>query len=178
MDILHHHLIGVHHSLRDDEIVSIAQETHGFVGADLAALCNEAAMCALRRYIILKENSSRQLGHPDSSVDKCIRDAGDALGYQESSLSASLSSMSLDDSPCTNSNNTKNSESYDMIDKILLVKSEDFKKAKTKVRPSAMREVYFYPPKAVSVCFYHDSSYIYMWLVGEKCQLLNHILCR
>lgn len=145
MDILHHLLIGVHHSLRDDEIESIAQETHGFVGADLAALCNEAAMCALRRYISLKENSSQQLGHPDSSL---FRDTGDPLVYQESSLSASLSTMSLDDSPCTNSNNTKSSESYDTIDKVLLVNSEDFKTAKTKVRPSAMREVSFLSTQA------------------------------
>jgi SpoVK/Ycf46/Vps4 family AAA+-type ATPase len=116
LDILQHLLIGVQHSLDDEELKSIAQETHGFVGADLAALCNEAAFCALRRYISLKENSSN-------------------------TLPASFSAMSLDDAPCTNSN-AKSSESYDETDeKALSVNSEDFKKAKTKVRPSAMREV-------------------------------------
>nr|TKW00232.1 hypothetical protein SEVIR_8G095200v2 [Setaria viridis] len=157
MDILHHLLIGVRHSLNDDELKSIALETHGFVGADLAALCNEAAMCALRRYISLKENLSVQLGHPDSSVHKYIRGTDDPSGYQESSLPASFSAMSLDDAPCTNSNtkssesyyvNTKCSASYDAIDeKALSVNTEDFKKAKTKVRPSAMREVMLELPK-------------------------------
>ncbi|OEL26776.1 Calmodulin-interacting protein 111 [Dichanthelium oligosanthes] len=145
MDILGHLLIGVHHCLRDEEVESIALETHGFVGADLAALCNEAALCALRRYISRKENLS--LHHPNSSVDKCIRDTDDRLGYQESSLSASLSTMSLDDAPCTNSD-TKSSESSDVIDEtVLSVNTEDFKKAKTKVRPSAMREVMLELPK-------------------------------
>ncbi|CAO2146139.1 unnamed protein product [Urochloa humidicola] len=151
MDILHHLLIGVNHSLNGEELKSIAIETHGFVGADLAALCNEAAMCALRRYISLKENLCIQLGHSDSSVDKCIWDTGDPSGCQENSLPVSFSAMSLDDAPCTNSNtkssepydvNTKSSEPYDGIDeRVLSVNTEDFKKAKTKVRPSAMREV-------------------------------------
>ena len=124
LDILQHLLIGVQHSLDDEDLKSIAQETHGFVGADLAALCNEAAFCALRRYISLKENSSN-------------------------TIPAHFSAMSLDDAPCTNSNekssqscNEKSSQSYDETDeKALSVNSEDFKKAKTKVRPSAMREV-------------------------------------
>ncbi|KAJ1271074.1 hypothetical protein BS78_06G101100 [Paspalum vaginatum] len=148
MDILYHLLIGVHHSLRDEELRSIALETHGFVGADLAALCNEAALCALRRYISLKENSSLQLGCPDTTVDKCIRDTDDPLGYQESLSLAFSSTMSLDDTTCTNSNNTKDGESYGVIDeKQLLVTNEDFKKAKLKVRPSAMREVMLELPK-------------------------------
>ena len=116
LDILQHLLVGVQHSLDDEDLKSIAQETHGFVGADLAALCNEAAFCALRRYISLKENSSN-------------------------TIPAHFSAMSLDDAPCTNSNE-KSSEYYDETDeKALSVNSEDFKKAKTKVRPSAMREV-------------------------------------
>ena len=35
----------------DVDIASIAQQTHGFVGADLAALAREAAIKALRRYL-------------------------------------------------------------------------------------------------------------------------------
>lgn len=37
--------------LESVELMSIANITHGFVGADLAALCREAAMRALRRYL-------------------------------------------------------------------------------------------------------------------------------
>ena len=36
---------------KDVDLESIADITHGFVGADLAALCREAAMRALRRYL-------------------------------------------------------------------------------------------------------------------------------
>jgi len=141
MDILRHLLIEVHHFLSNEELESIALAIHGFVGADLAALCNEAALIALRRFISLGENSSLQLGQPDSSVDKCIRDTGHP-GYQESSLSLSLSTMSLDDGPSENRNNTKISKSYDEKDeKILLVNNGDFQKAQMKIRPSAMREV-------------------------------------
>ncbi len=39
------------HSLSDEQVASLAAAAHGFVGADLAALCNEAAMAALRRII-------------------------------------------------------------------------------------------------------------------------------
>lgn len=34
------------------QIEEIARETHGYVGADLSALCAEAAMAALRRAIV------------------------------------------------------------------------------------------------------------------------------
>jgi AAA family ATPase len=57
-----------------------------------------------------------QLGHPDYSVHKCIRDTSHPLGYQESSLSLSFSTMSLDDAPSENRNDTKNSKSYDEKD--------------------------------------------------------------
>ncbi|KAL6522963.1 hypothetical protein OROHE_016469 [Orobanche hederae] len=75
------------HHLSDTEIHDLARTTHGFVGADLISLCNEAAFVCLRR---------------------CI---GDSIGE---SLSVSL---------------------------------EDFKKARIKVRPSAMREVILEVPK-------------------------------
>ena len=47
------------HSLSDDQVASLAAAAHGFVGADLAALCNEAAMAALRR--IIAEPGEHQL---------------------------------------------------------------------------------------------------------------------
>lgn len=37
------------HTLTPEAIHSIASKTHGFVGADLAALCREAALVALHR---------------------------------------------------------------------------------------------------------------------------------
>eukprot|EP01105_Mastigella_eilhardi_P026032 TRINITY_DN7310_c0_g1_i1.p1 TRINITY_DN7310_c0_g1~~TRINITY_DN7310_c0_g1_i1.p1 ORF type:complete len:785 (-),score=160.37 TRINITY_DN7310_c0_g1_i1:79-2130(-) len=37
------------HGLTEEQIAEVAALTHGFVGADLAALCKEAALCHLRR---------------------------------------------------------------------------------------------------------------------------------
>ena len=39
------------HSLQEEDIRGIAASTHGFVGADMVALCQEATMCALRRVV-------------------------------------------------------------------------------------------------------------------------------
>lgn len=37
-----------HHSLKDADIEAMANAAHGYVGADLVALVNEAALVALR----------------------------------------------------------------------------------------------------------------------------------
>lgn len=50
-DILRKMLAGVRHSLSDAYVVALAEEAHGFVGADISALCSEAAMAALRRAV-------------------------------------------------------------------------------------------------------------------------------
>jgi SpoVK/Ycf46/Vps4 family AAA+-type ATPase len=55
LDILSAILRYMDHSLSQAELHLLASETHGFVGADLAALCNEAALNTLRRHIKLKE---------------------------------------------------------------------------------------------------------------------------
>jgi SpoVK/Ycf46/Vps4 family AAA+-type ATPase len=145
LDILHHILIDINHSLTGDELESLAQATHGFVGADLTALCNEAALTALRRYISLKENSTQWLDHHGTNMDKGNNpETLGLLGDQINLLSSSLSKLSMSsvDFISTKGNNTEASESNDgKDDKLLLVTSEDFEKAKLKVRPSAMREV-------------------------------------
>ncbi|KAJ8760593.1 hypothetical protein K2173_015260 [Erythroxylum novogranatense] len=55
-DILNVLLSKKEHSLSDVQVQHLAMVTHGFVGADLAGLCNEAALVCLRRYI---KNGSR-----------------------------------------------------------------------------------------------------------------------
>ena len=40
------------HSLQEEDVCGIAASTHGFVGADMVALCQEATMCALRRVVL------------------------------------------------------------------------------------------------------------------------------
>ncbi len=41
----------INHNLQDEDVCALAAASHGYVGADLAALCQEAAMCALRRVV-------------------------------------------------------------------------------------------------------------------------------
>ncbi|KAK9446999.1 P-loop containing nucleoside triphosphate hydrolase protein [Limtongia smithiae] len=47
--ILQRHLCHTPHSLTPAQVSSIASKTHGFVGADIAALSREAVMCAVAR---------------------------------------------------------------------------------------------------------------------------------
>ncbi len=54
LEVLHIHTRGMPLTTEGDNKVvleSLAKRTHGFVGADLSALCREAAMKALRRYL-------------------------------------------------------------------------------------------------------------------------------
>ncbi|KAH6557784.1 hypothetical protein KP509_1Z094200 [Ceratopteris richardii] len=115
------------HSLVDSDIEALAIATHGFVGADLALLCNEAALAALRNNVEkytrqthlthLKERAQRPNGVENAaqSLISCMNqfgglildDTGSATGLQES----------------------------------LKITMDDFEEVKTKVRPSAMREV-------------------------------------
>ena len=46
------------HSLSDSDIEEVAAAAHGYVGSDLAALVNEAALVALRRYLTQQQDSS------------------------------------------------------------------------------------------------------------------------
>ena len=49
-EILKVFLSRMKHRLSEEEVSSVAKETHGYVGADLQSLCKEAALKALRRY--------------------------------------------------------------------------------------------------------------------------------
>ncbi|XP_064006018.1 ATPase family gene 2 protein homolog A isoform X6 [Pogoniulus pusillus] len=56
LDILQKLLKKVPHSLTAAELVQLADSAHGYVGADLAALCKEAGLYALRRALGKKPN--------------------------------------------------------------------------------------------------------------------------
>ncbi|XP_042325696.1 ATPase family protein 2 homolog isoform X4 [Sceloporus undulatus] len=58
LDILTKLLKKVPHSLTETELNQLAESTHGYVGADLAALCKEAGLYALRRALGTKTNVS------------------------------------------------------------------------------------------------------------------------
>ncbi|TXG49137.1 hypothetical protein EZV62_025012 [Acer yangbiense] len=170
LDILHTLLIESEHSLSDVQIQHLAMATHGFVGADLAALCNEAALVCLRRYSKFNVvHSSRTFianeGHSDIIVEEsgCSRNYGDSsrnCSDFESSCASMVPISSEILSSChvravsetaDNFQNGVNSSSEGMFileeEFTLKVTFEDFEKARMKVRPSAMREVILEVPK-------------------------------
>ena len=55
------------HALGDAEVAALAAAAHGFVGADLAALCEEAALAALRRAV-----AAKRAGRPLSALEVCV----------------------------------------------------------------------------------------------------------
>lgn len=169
LDILTTILDQMCHSLSCNQIESLAYATHGFVGADLHALCNEAAMLTLRRYHTLT-TSCRLTPHqhvinPPSHTNGSsilFKDDDESSKAPVESVSLSLSRMSLSSTSCF-PGSEKTPYSNDIYDPMLKVTAEDFEKAKLKVRPSAMREVdnymdnslYFFP--GISLLFIKKS---------------------
>lgn len=169
LDILHSLLSEMEHSVSDMQLKQLAMATHGFVGADLAALCNEAALVCLKRYARSKKSDysshSKGLsiaydGHSDNMVkgSDCstgardmLRDGADSASSSTSHLPVSLENMSsscLDGDVSEITDNIENGiiacrkEEFFMEEEALLnIVSEDFETARMKVRPSAMREV-------------------------------------
>ncbi|KAK4412808.1 Calmodulin-interacting protein [Sesamum alatum] len=150
------------HSLLDKDIQNLAMATHGFVGADLAALCNEAAFVRLRQYVKLTSS------HGDSDFEFSTVAFGSVCQTSSQSQDFPVGSdlgaaQSLPDSgkgnleaafSCT-SETQCSSEFMDgigvnrtsVLTDILRVTPEDFEKARVRVRPSAMREVILEVPK-------------------------------
>ncbi|XP_027173359.1 calmodulin-interacting protein 111 isoform X1 [Coffea eugenioides] len=139
----------IENSLSESDVQHLATATHGFVGADLAALCNEAALVCLRRYVDL---SVSDVG---SECDPSI-DVNDGCSHADMTNCCDLPVNNLEDLSSSISNLHISSEATDYIEvggtcasgtPVLRVTSEDFEKARMKVRPSAMREVVLEIPK-------------------------------
>ena len=62
----------------DVDLKELARRTHGFVGADLAALCREAAMNAIRRFMPEIESENQRL--PEEFLEKITVTQEDFLG--------------------------------------------------------------------------------------------------
>ncbi|XP_047983509.1 calmodulin-interacting protein 111 isoform X1 [Salvia hispanica] len=149
------------HSLLDEDIHNLAMATHGFVGADLAALCTEAALVGLRRYV--KSNA----GHGDSDFGFSTKvdpecqalsrsqevDLGGDLGTPCSSGDSVKSNLCAAFSSNSGTQNSAESRVGIAVDwthdpkGTLRVTSDDFEKARIRIRPSAMREVILEIPK-------------------------------
>ncbi|KAL8489267.1 hypothetical protein ACS0TY_025245 [Phlomoides rotata] len=147
------------HSLSDKDIQDLAMATHGFVGADLAALCNEAALVRLRQYV----KSSNYCGDSDfeflnvalDSVNQASNlsrqyyiggdlNAPESLeGFVKNNLEAAFSCAEETE----NSSDFMDKNGTHVLNDTLRVTSDDFEKARKRVRPSAMREVNLEIPK-------------------------------
>ncbi|XP_038887604.1 calmodulin-interacting protein 111 isoform X2 [Benincasa hispida] len=174
LDILHTILSEMEHSLSVVQVQHLAMVTHGFVGADLAALCNEAALVCIRRYHEFKvssdcHSSGRSVIAEEqhkfievdykANVDHMILEpvlSQDARSI--SSVCPNLESSSLSEHTSTSdplacmSSNEVVADSEDIFNSFeikgrLKIAFEDFEMARMKVRPSAMREVILEVPK-------------------------------
>ncbi|KAF5750308.1 calmodulin-interacting protein [Tripterygium wilfordii] len=172
LDILQTLLSAMPNSLSDNQVQQLAMATHGFVGADLAALCNEAALVCLRRYAKLNRYcdslsgmSISHEGFSEVTVDgsNCSKDITDVLMDTADSSSSQVLHLpvSNENSPSfcmreTTSEVTPHIQTGSSVsskgisfgeEDVLRLAFEDFEKAKLKVRPSAMREVILEVPK-------------------------------
>ncbi|WOH06340.1 hypothetical protein DCAR_0625766 [Daucus carota subsp. sativus] len=142
------------HSLSDTEVQYLAKATHGFVGADLAVLCNEAKLICLRRYTDLQISydephcnispfSSPDIiegfNGPDDINDSTSQDH---LDYTcSSALESPVRQENLD-------NEILNVSGTSAVERdTLRVSFDDFERARKKIGPSAMREVILEIPK-------------------------------
>lgn len=165
LDILLTLLGEMEHSLLDVQVEHLAMVTHGYVGADLAALCNEAALVCLRRYVKFKYSchdlDSRSTSVACKGCSDVITEGSDCLevtrdisrDYADSATS-SVSNLSVSSEIRLSLplKGTVPEHADHIIDGVeeecrLRVAFEDFEKARIKVRPSAMREVILEVPK-------------------------------
>ncbi|KHG11529.1 Calmodulin-interacting protein [Gossypium arboreum] len=164
LDILRTLLRNMDHCISDMQVQQLAMATHGFVGADLASLCNEAALGCLRRYSKFRV-SCHGLGSCEMPITYVGQSGNNMEGMEggsdlrdiSSSSSDSTSSCKLPDSTEMVSQITaniqnginNNSEGLSLVKEncLLSLVFEDFEKARMKVRPSAMREIILEVPK-------------------------------
>jgi len=107
------------HCLTDQQVHQLAATTHGFVGADLAALVNEAALSALRRHI--QQQQQQQLETQQISVQQ---------GQQQQQA----------DTPATATEQGQQQQQQQQGLQ-LCVTWDDIAAARLLVKPSALREV-------------------------------------
>ncbi|KAL9237905.1 hypothetical protein vseg_012399 [Gypsophila vaccaria] len=163
LDILMTLLSGMEHSLSLEQIQELAVVSHGFVGADLAALSNEAAMVCLKRCIVSDINTDAVYGESTDSCHVPVENSSNlrsemaldrSLGTQSSTNmeSAIVSDSTLIFGEGAHEHDNQKVVEDDECSSVtqecqLKINMEDFEKARMKIRPSAMREVVLEVPK-------------------------------
>lgn len=150
LDILVSLLVEMEHSLSDIQVQNLAIATHGFVGADLATLCNEAALVSLRRYANSRNSCSNlhvtSIQHEDSNnvvESYSAKETEEIFMDYSDSASSFFSNLAVSSKNLPSSSDDSRHDIDDIIKEASKLETtfEDFEKAKMKVRPSAMREV-------------------------------------
>ncbi|XP_021863997.2 calmodulin-interacting protein 111 isoform X1 [Spinacia oleracea] len=169
LDILTTLLDEMEHSLSLAQVQQLAVVTHGFVGADLAALSNEAAMVCLRRFTqsnnficdlnfksstndgsdVVTEGCCYARNHSESFVED--HEASSCSEYLELADSSTSVQYPSSGETMVTLNNEKvalgSSGFSSTTDYMLKITFEDFERARMKIRPSAMREVILEIPR-------------------------------
>lgn len=165
LEIFHAHLKRLTHELTEHQITQLAQNAHGFVGADVAALCSGAAMSALRRRVSWRENlvgkdtAQRNTPCNDASAEVTSFDGDSTWRTVDDDLTSSMRQISIKD------DNTKERENNSVNGTMVSINDEngtkekspkkppptvtyaDFVKARRSVKPSALRELAAEYPK-------------------------------
>ena len=144
-EILQKHMRALRHSVTEAQADALARDAHGFVGADVAALCAGAAMQALRRVVgredqtLVAEDLASKLG---SSLRLARRD-DDSL-----TKDSSRERHRRDATPTTRAPSERGAtEPRDFGDDADRVTFADFLAARRRVKPSALREVAVEAPR-------------------------------
>ncbi|KAF8984478.1 Spermatoproteinsis associated protein 5 [Entomortierella lignicola] len=119
-------------TLTTAQIEQLASISHGYVGADLAAVCREAGLKTINR-IIGKHNRVAGIDTETTQESQIAKDL--QLRFEALTVSE----------PSINDSSLDQKERYDE----LKVSAEDLKAAMTEVKPSAMREIMIEVPKVL-----------------------------
>jgi len=123
----------VKHCLTADQVHQLAAHTQGFVGADLAALINEAALAALRRHVAALQQHEQQQPRQQQQQHGAQQGLQDHPKQQRALLGPG--------------------RPQDPVDGVgLCVCWQDFEAARLLVGPSALREVAVEAPQVSKAC--------------------------
>ncbi|KAL6144654.1 hypothetical protein ACLB2K_055345 [Fragaria x ananassa] len=153
LEILHVLVGEMEHFLSDVQVQQLANATHGFVGSDLAALCNEAAFSSLRRYVscryphdyLHRASSTYEDCSNSLMTSDCLEASTDMSKDYSDTTSSSITHLAFTLENCLSLHSKGTNQDDD--EEELKVAFEDFESARMKVRPSAMREVIVEVPK-------------------------------
>ncbi|KAF3441359.1 hypothetical protein FNV43_RR15273 [Rhamnella rubrinervis] len=160
LDILLSLLSEMDHSLLDTQAQHLARVTHGFVGADLAALCNEAVLVCLYRFAKSRSSCLHRASVANEECSDvvtesdCLKVTGNISRDYSDTASSPISHLAVSSQNLlsllfrlTISDGIHDIENDIEEECMLKVTFEDFEKARMRVRPSAMREVILEVPK-------------------------------